>query len=84
MATDQQVAAQRAKTDAAREAVRQARVAQSATALAGENDVKLASLTSEEAMLQQELARLTGSEAAPAPAAPAPAASAKADTPKEG
>jgi len=84
VATDQQVAAQRAKTDAAREAVRQARVAQSATALAGENDVKLASLTSEEAMLQQELARLTGSEAAPAPAAPAPAASAKADTPKEG
>lgn len=85
MASDQEVAAQRAKVEKAREAVRQARSAQSTTAREGENDLKVAALTNEEAMLQQELARLTGSEAAPAPAAPAPApASAKADTPKEG
>lgn len=86
MASDQEVAAQRAKVEAAREAVRTARAAQSTTAREGENDLKVAALSREEEMLKQELARLTGSEApAEAPAAPAPApAPSKADTPKEG
>lgn len=89
MATEQEVAAQRAKTDAVREAVRQARAAQSTTAREGEADVKLASLSNEEAMLQQELNRLTAGDAAAAPApapapAPKPASGKGADTDQEG
>ncbi len=86
MASDQEVAAQRAKVEAAREAVRQARSAQSTTAREGENDLKVARLTNEEAELQKELARLTGSEApAAAPAtteAEAPAEAPEAEAPE--
>ena len=75
MASDQEVADQRAAVEAAREAVRQARAGRSTTARDGENDIKLASLNTEEAMLKQELARLTGSAEVPAaaPAAETPA-----------
>jgi hypothetical protein len=71
VATDQEVAAKRASVENLREQVRQARVAQSTQAREGENDISLASLSSEEERLKAELSRLTGGAEAPAPA-PAP------------
>lgn len=91
MATEQEVAAQRARTDAVRDAVRKARSGGSSDLQAKTNDLKVASLSNEEEMLQRELNRLTGGSApataptpAPAPRSSSPKADKGADTDQEG
>lgn len=83
MATADEVKAKRAEVEGLREQVRAARSAAVEQARSGENDVRMASLTHEEEMLKQELARLGGTapQASPAPA-PSADTTSKANTPK--
>lgn len=82
MATDEQVAEQRAKVDEARQALRVARSGGGVTtSRESDNDHKLAVLEQEEKNLAAELARLTGA-GVETPAAPEAPAEAEAEAPQ--